>query len=416
MTLKVKTLKVQRLRNVLEASFEFEWSMVKISGDNGAGKSTIIDAIFLAIIGKTYAGKGRSIEKLITMWQETSEIEVELAWSDRTIKIKRKITESWNVWLDIRASDGSKLYQKDLDALLSEFTVDPLEFTRKSNREKYETIKNVTWVDTERVDAEIEVQEEKTKQARAVATEYKKTLDNIGNPEKVERVDTAELTEQINKIVSDNAKIDNLDEKIKNWEEYIAELQQKLAEAVKLKDQYKAEREQLGEKKPLEELREKANKAAEINRQAEQWEKYKEMRQKSLDADTMLAGNKEKLEELRGKKKDMIATAQMPIDDMEFSEKDGVIIKDIPFDQYSSAQQLKMACKIATATNPLLKVIYIKDGSLLDEKSMQEMEEFAEKEWYQIFIERVGEEFDSIVMREGRQVGDLTNKEATAES
>ena len=58
----------------------------------------------------------------------------------------------------------------------------------------------------------------------------------------------------------------------------------------------------------------------------------------------------------------------------------------------SSAEQIVLACRIATVRNPLLKVVYIKDASLLDEDSMKYLQQIAEEYDYQIFAERVGEE------------------------
>jgi hypothetical protein len=48
-----------------------------------------------------------------------------------------------------------------------------------------------------------------------------------------------------------------------------------------------------------------------------------------------------------------------------------------------------------------LKVIYIKDGSLLDEEKFDQLEKFAKDGDYQFFVEVVGEQVDTIIMSEG---------------
>lgn len=103
--MKVKELKISHLRNVIQAEFSFDENLVKISGKNGAGKSTVIDGIFLAILGKTYIGKGRSVENLISQGEKKTEIEVILEGNGKKLKIERKITESGNTGLDIWSSD-----------------------------------------------------------------------------------------------------------------------------------------------------------------------------------------------------------------------------------------------------------------------------------------------------------------------
>jgi len=47
------------------------------------------------------------------------------------------------------------LTQTDLDKLLSDFTIDPLAFTRMTKKEQYELIKQITGVDTKEIDAQI---------------------------------------------------------------------------------------------------------------------------------------------------------------------------------------------------------------------------------------------------------------------
>lgn len=411
MTLKIKHMHVQNLRNVIDVSFQdLDENLVKISWNNGAGKSTIVDAIFLAILGKTYIGKGRSIENLVTIWQEKSEIEVTLEWTGKKLRITRKITQAGNTSLEVWSSDpDEKLQQKDLDALLSEFTVDPLEFTRKSKKEQYETMKTITWVDTTQIDNEILLQEEKTKIARAQATEYKKSLENMKWVEKVDRVSTEDLAQQQREILEHNQAVNQSEYKITTTKEKVEHLKQELQ---RIQSELKEEEwyletliqahEVIGTFIDTTEIQQKIGNADEINQKASQRERYKELQEVTTAKEVELTKQATILDDLREKRKEMVKKADMPIDWMEFSEADGVIINGILFDQYSSAEQLKFACNIATSTNPALRVIYIKDGSLLDTNSMKEIEQFAETEWYQIFCERVGEEADTIIMRDGK--------------
>jgi hypothetical protein len=78
----------------------------------------------------------------------------------------------------------------------------------------------------------------------------------------------------------------------------------------------------------------------------------------------------------------------MPIDGLAIKE-DGVTFNGIPFEQLSSSEQLKVSLAIAMANNPALKVIRILDGSLLDADNMAIIEQMADKEDYQVWIEVV---------------------------
>ena len=52
--MKVYSIKVSHIKKCIDVEFNFDETLVKVSGKNGAGKSTIIESIFLAIVGKTF--------------------------------------------------------------------------------------------------------------------------------------------------------------------------------------------------------------------------------------------------------------------------------------------------------------------------------------------------------------------------
>ena len=86
--------------------------------------------------------------------------------------------------------------------------------------------------------------------------------------------------------------------------------------------------------------------------------------------------------------REAIAAAKMPVAGLGFG--DGVVTyNDIPFDQASSAEQLRVSLAIAMAANPKLRVIRIEDGSLLDEDSLAQIAAMAKDHDYQVWIERV---------------------------
>jgi hypothetical protein len=100
-------------------------------------------------------------------------------------------------------------------------------------------------------------------------------------------------------------------------------------------------------------------------------------------------------EQLTGRMKDRdeakraaIAAAKMPIEGLAFGEG-VVLLNSVPFEQASDAEQLRASVAIAAALNPKLRVIRIRDGSLLDDQAMRWLGEFAQSLDMQIWIERV---------------------------
>lgn len=100
-----------------------------------------------------------------------------------------------------------------------------------------------------------------------------------------------------------------------------------------------------------------------------------------------------------------IGRAEMPVPGLSFGE--GVVtFNDLPLDQASDAEQLTISTAIAAALNPKLRVIRIRDGSLLDDDAMKRLATFADERDMQIWIERVdGSGTVGIVMEDGHVKG-----------
>ena len=78
----------------------------------------------------------------------------------------------------------------------------------------------------------------------------------------------------------------------------------------------------------------------------------------------------------------------MPVKGLSFGEGE-VVFNGLPLNQASDAEQLRVSIAIAMAANPKLRVLRIRDGSLLDERSLAAVATMADTQDYQIWIERV---------------------------
>ena len=137
-------------------------------------------------------------------------------------------------------------------------------------------------------------------------------------------------------------------------------------------------------------------------------EKYEAARE-SYDAKTV------RLAAITDEKATKIAETAFPVPGVTFSS-DGVLVNGLPFDQASSAEQLQIAVGMGLSANPELKVVLIRDGSLLDERSLAAVAEMADKYDAQIWLERVGEGKEvSVVIADGRVLEDRTQAQAVDE-
>ncbi len=105
-------------------------------------------------------------------------------------------------------------------------------------------------------------------------------------------------------------------------------------------------------------------------------------------------------------KVDAITAAEMPVEGLGFGDGE-VTYGGIPFEQASDAERLRVSVAIAMASNPKLRVIRVRDGSLLDEEALKALAGIAHDRDYQVWIERVdGSGKVGVVMEDGAVIAD----------
>ena len=142
--------------------------------------------------------------------------------------------------------------------------------------------------------------------------------------------------------------------------------------------------------KPIDisELREIIRNAGLINKHIENRERRRKLIQEAKDLEAESATLTNTMELREQGKRDAIAAAKLPVKGISFGDGE-ILLNDIPFEQASDAEQLRTSIAMAMEMNPLLRVIRVRDGSLLDEDSMKLISEMADGEDYQVWIERV---------------------------
>jgi hypothetical protein len=94
------------------------------------------------------------------------------------------------------------------------------------------------------------------------------------------------------------------------------------------------------------------------------------------------------IERLDTERQRAIGAVKMPIPDLGFGT-DGVLYRGLPLEQASSAEQIKVSMSMAMALNPTLRVVQIRAGSLLDDSSLKIVQDLADANQYQVWMEVV---------------------------
>jgi hypothetical protein len=79
-----------------------------------------------------------------------------------------------------------------------------------------------------------------------------------------------------------------------------------------------------------------------------------------------------------------------------------VTLNGFPLGQASQAEQIRVSVAIGAALNSRVRIMLVRDGSLLDEKSMKLLEELAAQYDLQVWLERVsGDDEVGILIEDG---------------
>ena len=414
--MKIIQLEAQNVKRLKAVEIRPDGNLVVIGGKNGAGKSSVLDSISYAL-----AGKSAQPSQPVRKGEKKATVVCEL---DDLI-IKRTITASGGGTLTVENKEGAifKSPQAILDALVGKLTFDPLEFTNMDSREQVETLKGLVGLDFGTLDDERQrLYDERT----LVNNEGKSLRSRIEampvSPEAPEReVSVSELMAELQKreeTNKDNAEqrnalreiileVDTLKADITALEAQINIL---LGRKDSMKKEIETKIETVESAKPriealqdadVYEIRDQIANAETVNRQVRANIERKVLSTKLKSKQAESEDLTDRLHHIDESKAQQLSEAKFPVDGLSFSISE-ILYNDIPFSQASSAEQLRVSVAMGLAMNPKLKILLIRDGSLLDEDNLKLMGEMAQEADAQIWLERVGQGQEvSVIIEDG---------------
>lgn len=383
-------------------------SVVVIGGENAQGKTSVLDSIMYALAG------GKSIpDDVVKHGEKKATIEIDLG----EFKITRVLGKGAR--LEVKAADGEKVNspQQVLDKLAGKLTFDPLHFQRLSEttpgrREQALILRELVGLDFSGYDKKRQILFDQRTEVNRDLKRAQGTLETMAffpqAPKEAIRV--TDVAAELQKAAQHNAEalklsrgLGNLETTIetikKNIEQQQSELERVIAEKMKLQAQARSFKQI-----DTEALNKKLEEAQEINEHVAKNKQRNELNKLSSELEKKSELLTETIEELDGEKEKKLAEADMPVEGLTFSEE-GVLFNGVPFHNCSSAEQLKLSCAMSIKMNPELKVMLIRDGSLLDDNSLATLREMAGKSDHQVWLERVGKgEECTVIIEDGSVV------------
>jgi len=418
MGFKIEGWSAKDFRNLSLVDIEVEDYILRVSGNNGAGKSSVIEAIFIAMLGPKYAGKNP--QRMIQTGKDTATITVRLKDGDRDMEITRIISET-GMKLKVKTSDGSKVSQAYLDGLINLTMIDPLSWAESKPADQIADLKEKAGIDTSGLEKDYdEIFSERTFQNREVKrlTGVVDSFEDIVVPDYV--MSLTDAHEAKNKAIERNSSAERKNsahklslQKIKNLEDRRDSIQD---EILKLQDEVKkinTERTQLVEDVAdfnefmIEDLTGYDEDIVIAEEQSSKMSLIKEKKKAEedlIEATEISNESTTRLDDIKKEIEDVIEEAELPFDDISFDNDLGVLVSGLPISEHSTAEQIKIAVRLNSKFAPHLKVVYIKDGSLLDKNTLAELEDLSVDEEMLFLVELVEEQEDSIIMRSGHVV------------
>lgn len=406
--------------------------IVTIAGKNAQGKTSVLDSIAYAL------GGAETFDKVpVRQGAKKATIVVELDG----LTITRTISASGSTQLVVTDKSGQRYPspQAILDALVGKLSFDPLAFSRKKPEEQAEILRNIAGLDFSKENAEIDqIYDYRTETNRDVKKLEGQlagtTPPRAGLPD--EEKSTAEILQRQQAAIAANtenekkrsakrgieSQISTRKQQVKTAEEDIQELEDQIAaiqkrvearrkdvesfnnEVMKLEEQLDLTLKEVAAlvDQPIDVFQTELSQVESINREVRAAAQRKELQKQIHDKKTKSEGYTKRIAELEEAKTKRIREAKFPIAGLAMNLAGEVIFNDLPLEQASSAQQLRVSVAIGLALNPKLRVLLVRDGSLLDDDSRALLLELATEHDAQVWLEQVGTAGDvSVVIEDG---------------
>lgn len=374
---------------------------VILTGANGQGKSSVLEAIIMAL-----QGKDAFLEKPIRDGQESASVIL----TTEDFVVKRRFQPSGGTFLEVTNREGTQVVrrpQEILNTMINTIGFDPIEFAQMDAKPQAALLLKICPI---ALDLEKNKRDQEDVQMRR--RDAKRDLDRlqaqtgdepVGDANEA-LVSIAGLTKEVsdlrikqdaqlkseNQIKIAEAKVKELDGSIENHKTLIADLESRKAEVQKFLDgarskaanptDYAASIKELSQRLADAESTNERVRANRIRR--EKVAQFTEL-QASVDRDT------DEIQALAKKREDAFKSIKFPVDGLTINDQGVVSFNGNPLSQCSTAEQIRVGVALAAASNPQLKVAFIKHGSLLDSKSIKLVAEIAQQYDMQVWIERV---------------------------
>lgn len=436
--MKIIRLQAQGFKRIVCADITPGEPLVRVGGNNAEGKSSLLDSIMAAL-----GGAGAAPVKPIHTGEDYAAIRVELGDNEPAIVVEKFFDDAGEK-LKITTADGFKATQTNVDAMLGRMTFDPLAFSRLKPADQAAELRRLVPLSVDLDALSREDAADKTAR-RDVNRDGKAMLARVEAIEVSgiipERPDRDAISAALASAGEVNAEVERERNRRTTARALAAATGEQAQEAANLAirlrrqaDEAEAESRllfadeaaQCGALDALPPLGEPVDTAkltadlAQADRDLALLARVDERKRLEAELETLRGRSKsytDRMAERATLRAKALADAVMPVPGLKLARLCDVVpneeAEDLiatfegePFSQASGAQQLRVSMRLAMAANPKLRIMLIKEGSLLDANGLALVRELAVEGDYQVWLETVGEgDGSGIIMEQGRVRG-----------
>ena len=389
--------------------------VVKICGQNAAGKSSVLDAIEAALSSKRAEPEvpirtGETSAKVVL---DLGEFRVVRSWTDK------------GSYLSVHRQDGKLAKPRDfLDRMIGTgLGFDPLAFATQKPATQVVALLDLLKLpeDPRKLDArKADLYAQRTEVNREIKTLQAQAAGLPGPNDAVPRelVSVEDLLAQHAAMTRMEAQNNSLRQEEASLQNQMRRCDETIGRIVAELETARAQRAEIGEAfvktanaaaaiqdPDLAGIMEQIRTAESVNAKVRQVQRHDELCEQILGKEMEATGLTSQMEGLDARKLQILSEAPFPVPGLGFTEIQGeyrVTFNGIPLAECASSERLRVGMAIAMATNPTVRVILIREGSLLDKDSLAAVETMAKEGLYQIWVEIVGEDgADAFVIQDG---------------
>lgn len=422
--IRLEASNVKRLKAV---SVSPNGELVIVSGANAQGKSSLLDSVAFLI-----GGKKMIPSKAVREGQERFEIVGET--QDLYLRRTGNISGGGTFTMRLKSTgDDIKRPQNTLDAMIGKIAFDPSKFIRMKSEEQAREIRAVTGIDLDEIDTRRAEAFENRRRIHRDLGDAQARLNGLtqhrGAPKEEQSstdvLDELDRARQHNQSNADKRKAldemrlcnERMGQEIASQEEVVFRLEQELDRARQKLTGLRSNKDSLiadgralrDDVKTLADIdesgiRAKLDRLEEINNQVRDNREYSKQSKIVAETKERAAKLTQTIKECDDERTRLLSESKMPIDGLSIDTDGIVTYHGISLSQCSSAEQLRIAVAIGFAQNPQIKVLLVREGSLLDDNSLQLLSDLAAEFGGQVWIEMVGKRDDATVIIEDGMV------------